>query len=239
MASDLSKAQFRGLLIPDPRLTTIWSAQSSFTQADPQPGVPEAQGNYDLALTASGDQPASRSYVVRTSEPGHPSKTGPASFMWKNEGDASTAYRGWDVPNAISTFMSITWSDSESAINPTVVTLDDQTVICAYHRKQNSGTENTICVRVMSAGSNTFGSEVELFSEVSAPSAAMLGTFGQHLVKYCCTFSQKILALPWEIFEHTSLRIRAPHGRLRRRPSCRSRSLSAAEVRVVVQQQTS
>tara|TARA_R100001086_G_scaffold53381_1_gene23833 strand:+ start:6815 stop:10222 length:3408 start_codon:yes stop_codon:yes gene_type:complete len=183
MASDLSKAQFRGLLIPDPRLTTIWSAQSSFTQADPQPGVPEAQGNYDLALTASGDQPASRSYVVRTSEPGHPSKTGPASFMWKNEGDASTAYRGWDVPNAISTFMSITWSDSESAINPTVVTLDDQTVICAYHRKQNSGTENTICVRVMSAGSNTFGSEVELFSEVSAPSAAMLGTFGQHLVK--------------------------------------------------------
>jgi hypothetical protein len=183
MASDLSKAQFRGLLIPDPRLTTVWSAQSSFSQADPQPGVPEAQGNYDLALTSSGDQAASTTYLVRTSEPGNPSRTGPASFMWKNQSDASTAYRGWDVPNVITSFDSISFSDSESALDPTVVTLDDQTVICAYHRKQNSGTENTICVRVMAPNSSTFGSEIELFSEVSAPSAAINSSFGQHLLK--------------------------------------------------------
>ena len=183
MASDLSKAQFRGLLIPDPRLTTIWSAQSSFNQEGPQPGIPEAQGNYDLALTSSGDQAASTEYRIRTLTPGHPSKTGPGSFIWKKSADASTAYRGWDVPNVITSFQSITWSDSESAIHPTVVTLDDQTVVCAYHRKQNSGTENTICVRVMSPSSTTFGSEIELFTEVAAPSAALLGTFGQHLLK--------------------------------------------------------
>ena len=183
MASDLSKAQFRGLLIPDPRLTTVWAAQSSFTQADPQPGVPEAQGSYDLSLTSSGTQAASTEYRVRTITPGHPSKSGPGAFAWKKSADASTAYRGWDVPNVITSFESVTFSDSESAIDPTVVTLDDQTVICAYHRKQNSGTENTICVRVMSPGSSSFGSEVELFTEVGAPSAALLGKFGQHLVK--------------------------------------------------------
>lgn len=188
MASDLSKAQFRGLLIPDPRLTTIWSAQSSFNQADPLPGVPEAQGNYSLALTSSGDQAASKSYVVRTSEPGNPSRTGPASFMWKNEGDASSAYRGWDVPNVITNFQSVIWleassSSESSALNPSVVTLDDQTVICAYHRKQNSDTEHTVCVRTMPAGSTTFGSAIELFTEVATPTGAVLGTFGQHLLK--------------------------------------------------------
>jgi hypothetical protein len=183
MASDLSKAQFRGLLIPDPRLTTVWSGQSSFSQADPQPGVPEAQGNYDLALTSSGDQAASTTYLVRTSEPGNPSRTGPASFTWKNQSDASTAYRGWDVPNVITSFDSISFSDSESALDPTVVTLDDQTVICAYQRKQNSGTENTICVRVMAANSSTFGSEVVLFTELAEPSAALSGKFSQHLLK--------------------------------------------------------
>ena len=47
MGSDVSKDFFRGLLIPDPRLSSIWSAESSFTQADPQPGIPSAQGNYE------------------------------------------------------------------------------------------------------------------------------------------------------------------------------------------------
>ena len=183
MASDLSKDQFRGLLIPDPRLSTIWTGQSSFNQADPQPGIPAAQGNYNLSLTSSGAQSANTEFRVRTMGAGTPSKVGPGSFAWKHSADADTAYRGWDVPNVITGFESITWSDADSAIHPTVVTLDDQTVICAYHRKQNSGTENTICVRVMSPGSSSFGSEIELFAEVGALTAAIQFTFGQHLVK--------------------------------------------------------
>lgn len=183
MASDLSKAQFRGLLIPDPRLSTIWEGQSSFNQADPQPGIPAAQGSYSLSLTSSGTQSANTEFRVRTVGAGTPSKNGPGSFAWKHSADSSTSYRGWDVPNVITGFESITWSDANSAIHPTVVTLDDQTVICAYHRKQNSGTENTICVRVMSPGSSTFGSEIELFAEVGAPTAAIQFTFGQHLLK--------------------------------------------------------
>ena len=186
MASDLSKAQFRGLLIPDPRLTTIWSAQSSFTQADPQPGVPEAQGDYDLALTSSGVQAASTDYIIRTSEPGHPSKTGPASFMWKNQGDASTAYRGWDVPNVVTSFQQITYTNfsttGDSQRSPSAVTLDDQTVICAYYYKDSS-ISHSIRVRTMAAGASVFGSEVVVYTQSNDPSDAIDADFNVHFMK--------------------------------------------------------
>ena len=105
MATDQSKAQFRGLLIPDPRLGAIWTAESSFNQADPQPGIPAAQGSYDLSLTASGDQAAAGQMRIRTQKPGHPSKSGPGAFVWKNSGDAY--WRGWDVPNVITNYQSV------------------------------------------------------------------------------------------------------------------------------------
>ena len=89
MGSDVSKNHFRGLLVPDPRLSTVWAAQSSFTQADPQPGIPEAQGNYELGLTSSGTQAADGQLRIRSQRPGHPGKTGDGGFVWKNQGDAN------------------------------------------------------------------------------------------------------------------------------------------------------
>jgi len=173
MASDLSKAQFRGLLIPDPRLGAIWTAESSFNQADPQPGIPAAQGSYDLSLTASGDQAAAGQMRIRTQKPGHPSKSGPGAFVWRNSGDPN--WRGWDVPNAITNFQSVIWTDGTgvtiSAKTPSVVTMDDGTVVTAYYRL--SGLNHQIRTRAMASSADTFSAGVTVYSQTSAPSAKL------------------------------------------------------------------
>ena len=186
MATDVSAAQFRGLLIPDPRLSSVWAAESSFNQADPQPGIPAAQGNYELSLTASGSQAAAGAMRIRTQAPGHPGKSGPGGFVWRNNGDAF--YRGWDVPNLITNFQSVIYTDgggptvTKAAIFPSVVALDDQTIVCAYHRQTASA--HQVRVRVMSSASNTFGSGITVYSQSSAPSASFLGSsYHPQLVK--------------------------------------------------------
>jgi hypothetical protein len=184
MATDVSAAQFRGLLIPDPRLSSVWAAESSFSQADPQPGIPASQGNYDLSLTASGSQAAAGAMRIRSQAPGHPGKSGPGGFVWRNNGDAF--YRGWDVPNSISNFQSVIYTDGTgvtlSAIFPSVVCLDDQTIVCAFHRQTASA--HQVRVRVMSSAANTFGSGITVYSQASAPSASFdSSSYHPHLVK--------------------------------------------------------
>ena len=183
MASDVSKDQFRGLLIPDPRLSSIWAGESSFNQADPQPGIPAAQGSYDLSLTASGTQAASGQMRIRSQAPGHPGKTGPGSFVWKNEGDAN--WRGNDVPNLITNYQSVIYTDgsgvTQSAINPSVVCMDDQTIVCAFHRQTASA--HQVRVRVMSPTSTTFGSGITVYSQSGSPSAALNSSYSPQLVK--------------------------------------------------------
>lgn len=184
MAADVSANQFRGLLIPDPRLTNVWAAESSFSQADPQPGIPAAQGNYELALTASGTQAASGAMRIRTQAPGHPGKSGPGGFVWRNNGDAF--YRGWDVPNLITNFQSVIYTDGTgvtlSALFPSVVCMDDQTIVCAFHRQTAS--VHQVRVRVMDPSGNTFGSGITVYSQSSAPAASFLGSsFHPQLVK--------------------------------------------------------
>ena len=183
MGSDVSKDFFRGLLIPDPRLSSIWSAESSFTQADPQPGIPSAQGNYELCLTSSGIQGADGQLRVRSQKPGHPGKSGPGAFVWKNQGDGN--WRGWDVPNTITNYQSIVWTDGTgstvSALYPDVVTLDDQTIVIAYHKQTSSA--HQLVVQTMSPSSNTFGTAVVVYSQTSAPAAAIGGSYWPCLLK--------------------------------------------------------
>ena len=183
MGSDVSKDFFRGLLIPDPRLSSIWSAESSFTQADPQPGIPSAQGNYELCLTSSGIQGADGQLRVRSQKPGHPGKSGPGAFVWKNQGDGN--WRGWDVPNTITNYQSIVWTDGTgstvSAQYPDVVTLDDQTIVIAYHKQTSSA--HQLVVQTMSPSSNTFGTAVVVYSQTSAPAASIGNSYWPCLLK--------------------------------------------------------
>ena len=183
MGSDVSKDHFRGLLIADPRLSTVWAAQSSFTQADPQPGIPAAQGNYELGLTSSGVQAASGQLRIRSQRPGHPGKTGSGGFVWQNQGDGN--WRGWDVPNLITNYQSVIYTDgsavTQAATNPSMVCLDDQSIVCAFHRQ--TSVKHQVRVKIMSSSANTFATGITVYEQSTAPSADLSAGFHPCLVK--------------------------------------------------------
>ena len=107
------KSNFRGLLIPDTRITesAIDAAASTFTQADPQVGIPVPEGQTDLNLEATGTQSASGHLNIATQRGGHPG--GGMSFRWKNESDSSSSWRGsWP-------FSAMSGNKVIRAINPT------------------------------------------------------------------------------------------------------------------------
>ena len=65
MGSDVSPDDLRGFGLPL-RLSTenLWTAQAGYTQAGPQAGVPQPQGDYDLRLASSGAQAADKQLRV-------------------------------------------------------------------------------------------------------------------------------------------------------------------------------
>jgi len=185
MGSDVSKDYFRGLLVADPRLSSVWAAQSSFTQADPQPGIPAAQGNYELGLTSSGTQAASGQLRIRSQKPGHPGKTGYGGFVWQKQGDAN--WRGWDAPNLITNYQSVIYTDggggsvTQAATHPSVVCLDDQSIVCAFHRQ--TAAKHQVRIKIMAANANTFATGITVYEQDSAPSADLSAGFHPCLVK--------------------------------------------------------
>jgi len=180
MGSDVSKSHFRGILVPDPRLTTIWSSQSSFSQADPQPGVPEPQGSYQLVLTSSGRQAASKTLNLQTTGQGFVAPGSNSSFAWKESSEGGAQYRGYNVPNAISRFDAVDWSTNDR-FNPHAVVLDDQTCVLTYQK--NTGSAFTVVTRVRSSSSLSFSSPVIVHTQSSAPSSGMNARFCPRLLK--------------------------------------------------------
>ena len=89
--SEYTKASFRGLLIPDDRFKAeeISTADGTFTQAGPRPGVPDAQDNTDMVLHSSGTQSAGKDLQILALKGGF-SVEGHAGFVWKNSTDAGT-----------------------------------------------------------------------------------------------------------------------------------------------------
>lgn len=139
--AEIFKTSFRGLLVPDARVksATIVDADSTYTQAGNLPGVPEAQRNTDLVLQTSGSQPVGGAINVKANRGGFPVSGAPA-FVWKNDGDAGTLYRGCDFPQAISAFQNIIGATTTSvsavvpqgAINSHAITLANGKVMVAY-----------------------------------------------------------------------------------------------------------
>lgn len=115
MASDVSKSNYRGLLLNDPRFAFdgagggYSSTGSSITQAGPRVGVPEAQRATPMVLETSGSQSAGKAMRIATRQGGMPGVDG-AGFVWKDSADASTQWRGWDGPSAIAQWEAVVWS---------------------------------------------------------------------------------------------------------------------------------
>tara|TARA_R110000824_G_scaffold197027_2_gene380304 strand:+ start:1293 stop:4649 length:3357 start_codon:yes stop_codon:yes gene_type:complete len=101
--AQFSKPTFRGLLVPDERVsvTNISAADSTYNQAGPKPGIPTPQADTDLNLEASGTQSANKQLRIATHRGGHPGRGG-ATFRWKGENDSATSWRGVWPANTMS-----------------------------------------------------------------------------------------------------------------------------------------
>lgn len=134
MPSDVSKAALRGLLVPDLRLgfDSIYVAGSSFEQAGPLPGVPEAQGETEMALESSGTQSAARKLRIRTVKAGQPEPDGGA-FVWRDVAGAlggAELWRGWDGPHALAYFEFYDYTTTAGKWkHPHAITLSDGTIV--------------------------------------------------------------------------------------------------------------
>ena len=133
MGSDVSPDDLRGFGLPL-RLSTenLWTAQAGYTQAGPQAGVPQPQGDYTLRLASSGAQAADKQLRIRTQRAGNPGPEG-AAFVWKNEAD--TYWRGRDIQQ-ISAWDTLDYTTLATAASsdPDALTLPDGTVVIARQK---------------------------------------------------------------------------------------------------------
>jgi hypothetical protein len=155
---------FRGLLIPDPRITDIDSTASSISQAGPRPGIAEAQQDSEMVLVTSGDQAAAAQLRVKAQKPGMPgSKDQFAGVIWQEEGDSY--WRGWDAPQAITASEIIVEYEvgvtASLPLHPHLLTRDASgTVIMAYTTFRSVGTTDTVRTRTYDPATRTWASAV-------------------------------------------------------------------------------
>lgn len=104
MGTDATRSRYSVLGVSDPRLT-LDTSESTLTQAGPRPGVPEPQADgIQLVLQSSGSQSADSTVELLCQRGGFAEPDG-AGFVWRQSGD--TDYRGWDTPNAITSYFQI------------------------------------------------------------------------------------------------------------------------------------
>ena len=144
--AQFEKSTFRGLLVPDERIkeANISAADSTYNQAGPLPGVPEPQAETDLNLEATGTQSANKQLRIATQRGGHPDRGG-ATFRWKNEADAASAWRGWTQPNTMQSWQvmdvgnPLASSGTQVAHDAHAVALPNGYIAICWHRKRIDG----------------------------------------------------------------------------------------------------
>lgn len=180
MGADKSRSYYRGLLLQDPRLRSpdcLWSAQSSYTEANPRPGAPVSTGTSQAVLQASGEQSVSASVTIQGLAAGMPGPGG-AGIGWYGAGDLLC--RGWDPPLLLSGWEAVTWTDGSGPAvirevgSPHAVTLSDGTVVAAAQVRHVSGVTTTyriyVFVRDPSTGS---WSSQSVYSQSGAPTLGL------------------------------------------------------------------
>lgn len=159
----------RGLLIPDPRITSarIWAAESSYTEAGPIPGVAEAQQTTGMALVTSGTQ-SSGTVDVRALRGGG---VGTAALVWKQSTD--TDWMGWDPPGVVSAFRTVSYETGTAEAGarwPHAVTLSDGRVVVAYCR--SLGGTSSVRTRTIAAD-GTIAAAVSVQSQTTSGTLEM------------------------------------------------------------------
>lgn len=180
MGSQLTTPTFwRALLLPDERFTssTIWEAQSTYTQQDPQPpGFATAQQDTNMALQAIGERTASTTAVDIQALRGGFAGRNQAGAAWQYEGDAR--WRGRDDPTSMSAWEALLWTDGSATVtstsDPHVCTLGNDVVLCAYQQTDTSSGTTYELVTQARAVDGTWGSAIEVRSLAAAPTTGFL-----------------------------------------------------------------
>ena len=192
MGSDVSPDDLRGFGLPL-RLSTenLWTAQAGYTQAGPQAGVPQPQGDYTLRLASSGTQAADKQLRVRTQRAGNPGPEG-AAFVWKNEPD--TYWRGRDIQQ-ISAWDTLDYTTLTTAASsdPDALTLPDGTVLVARQKLLTAAYR--VRIAYQSPTSTTWAS-------VDAYSSNTLPTDGYHPA--LCLMPDGSILLAFWVYDNTA-----------------------------------
>jgi hypothetical protein len=153
---------WRGLLIPDPRVTddNVDTTNSTFTQAGPRTGVPVDQGTSEMVLQATGTKSATADLDIRAFKAGFPGiNTRGGGFIWRNEASPAENWRGWNVPNVP---MGHEWpgyatGSAKEYADPHVIRLANDTALSAYRRLDvATGTEKIGIGQLATAGTWTW-----------------------------------------------------------------------------------
>jgi hypothetical protein len=106
--SEIVKSRYQGILVPDERFSLDKltasdhaAAPSSYSQAGPKPGIPEANDPTRMVLQSSGEQSAGQAIKIMTTRAGHPGLER-GGFVWQDFTEADPADFGWDGPQLLS-----------------------------------------------------------------------------------------------------------------------------------------
>lgn len=134
MGSAIDKSVVRGLLVPDFRIDSdsVWAAESNYTTASEVAGIPVANQETGLTLSATGSLTAALD--VQLAQGGNPGVDG-ATFLWKRTTDSAGSYIGWDAPQMITQCDTVVWEDGGDIYeNIHAVTLAGGWVLVAAER---------------------------------------------------------------------------------------------------------
>lgn len=198
--AEISPSQLQGLLIPGPFCTpaNLWTAQSSYSQASPSPGVPTTTENSTAVLQATGEMAASTTLQLQCLKGG---LSGASGWVWKYTAEN---WRGWDVPGVITWWDALVWADGSGggvlyAWEPHTLALSDGSFLTAW-RDEISAVSNQYRVRVNRRTRTGTDSTVTVYSTSTAP------TDGFHPCM-CLLPSGRVLLFHY-IYDGTTVQVR-------------------------------
>ena len=104
MATNKSRDLYRGLIIPDGDITTVWDEETTADEAANRAGVPSATLQTEMILESSGhqiDTGAPSALEVLSMRGGYPGAN-KGGFVWNQTGALpAQEHRGWDPYNAV------------------------------------------------------------------------------------------------------------------------------------------
>ena len=167
MANDISTSSFRALIVPDTRATLL-DGESSYKETGPKVDTPTRESG-DTFLTLNGtaktihSSQESETLRIRANRSGMLES---AAFIWKQQSESSTSWRGWNPPNVPMSWTSLAWTDGSGSpfefTDPHAITLDDESVVLAFERKLSSTRE--VVVRKYDSSADTWSAASTVFS---------------------------------------------------------------------------